>query len=171
MSQTKIPSWPGSANGISSSSPCSSGSPGLSGSSWSQPVPSSSSSMFKFSSVMLTLSPSSSLSSHSRKWTWLVPQHNWPTCSTHSVIQWDWHTVNKMCWSWGGRPPGGPPGPPNPPNPPNNPVLNDGGLQFLNALQAISNNLANLNQLAPLKAKKIKVRDPDTFDSTDPKKL
>ena len=66
----------------------------------------------------------------------------------------------------GGRPPGGPPGPPNPPNPPNNPALNDGGLQ---SLQAISNNLANLNQPAP--PKKIKVRDPDTFDGTDPKKL
>ena len=41
----------------------------------------------------------------------------------------------------GGGPSGGPPGPPNPPNPPNNPVLNNSGLQFLNALQAISNNL------------------------------
>ena len=73
-----------------------------------------------------------------------------------------------------GRPPGGPPGPPgppNPPNPPNNPVLNDSGLQFLNALQAISNNLANLNQPAPPKAEKIKVRDSDTFDGTDPEKL
>ena len=70
-----------------------------------------------------------------------------------------------------GGPPGGPPGPPNPPNPPNNPVLNNGGLQFLNTLQAISNNLANLNQLAPPKAKKIKVRDPDIFDGTDPKKI
>ena len=58
----------------------------------------------------------------------------------------------------GGPPNPGPPGsgpPGGPPGPPNNPALNNDGLQFLNALQAISNNLANLNQPAPPKPEKI----------------
>src|ERR1700733_5333346 len=61
-------------------------------------------------------------------------------------------------------PPDGPPNPINPPDP--------NGAQFLIALQAISNNLANLHQqVAPPKLEKFKVREPDTFDGSDPRKL
>ena len=45
----------------------------------------------------------SSLFSCSINWTWLVPQHTWPTCSTCSVIWWDQHAVDKLYWSSDGK--------------------------------------------------------------------
>lgn len=57
-----------------------------------------------------------------------------------------------------------------PPNPYNLP--DPSGAQFLVALQAISNNLTNFHQQAtPPKTEKIKGREPDTFDGSDPQKF
>ena len=66
--------------------------------------------------------------------------------------------------------PGEPDDDPEPSNPPS-PPPNDNRDRFLEAIIQLSDSLRHLRWNSAPKSEKIKVRDPDTFDSSNPRKL